>query len=64
MTVYLSHYGHLPFSMNQILATSLREMKNDLGSIKSASTQANIPNLPSHTLNPDPPIQPSLTSLI
>lgn len=64
MTVYLSHYGHLPFSMNQILATSLSEMKNDLESINSTSTQSNIHNLPTRTLNLDPPIKPSLTSLI
>lgn len=40
LTVYLSHYDHLPFCMNQTLATSLSEMKNDLGSIKSTSAQS------------------------
>lgn len=40
------------------------KMKNDHRSINSASTQSNIHKLPTHTLNLDPPIRPSLTSLI
>lgn len=64
LMVSLSHYSHLPFCKNQILSTSLSEMKNDLGSINCTSTQSNIHNLPTHTLNLDPPIKLSLTSCI
>ena len=40
------------------------KMKNDHRSINSSSTQSNIHKLPTHTLNLDPPIRTSLTSLI
>lgn len=47
-------YGQFTFWKNQILATSLKEVKNDLGSINSASTQSNQ-TFTTCQLNLDPP---------